>query len=267
MPEQQPPEHVPPETMSGTLLTNPAWLADRVRDTGRRWGCANPRINGTLWWYSASSTLVADPILALLANGRAPTPQTEHLQIALRENGYLASTHTSVTLTGPKPYATALINTCADIITPLAAVSGAAPRALWAIATDSIANRALDAGRTLKQVQNACVLAATLCTPPLVTPRFTTAPRPSNFTADVAEPTMPIVRRSPCFLIYQTTSGNKCTSCPRQPRQPTRGQAPLLRVEPRRSTNATQGPGRRVLPLPQSCAPPSWVSTQIGWAR
>lgn len=224
MPDQRPPEQTPSNTAPGTLLTEPDWLADRVADTGRRWDCANPRINATLWWYSASSTLVADSLVGLLATGQAPTPEPEYLQIALRDDGYVASTHAADTLTGPKQYADTLIDAFARIITPLAAVSGAAPRALWAIASDSIANRALDAGRTLDQVHDACTLAATLCIPPLLSPRFITDPRHTPLTEERREIRVPILRRSSCCLIYQATASNKCTSCPRRPRQPNRGQ-------------------------------------------
>ena len=48
-----------PEVLPGSVLTDPRWLARRVENTGRRWNHGDPRVNGTLWWYSASSTLVS----------------------------------------------------------------------------------------------------------------------------------------------------------------------------------------------------------------
>src|SRR5690606_19974303 len=47
------------ETFSGERMADHERLAERVADTGNRWGCNDPRVNGTLWWYSASSTMVA----------------------------------------------------------------------------------------------------------------------------------------------------------------------------------------------------------------
>lgn len=206
-------DHLP-----GTLLADPTWLAARVADTGRRWDCSNARINGTLWWYSASSTLVAGPVTALLMTGRAPAPDLQGLRITLQNNGYLATIHSPTTVDDTDRYAQALIDACADIITPLAAVSGASPRALWAIASDSVANRALDAGNALGRIDDACALAATVCRPPLIPPRFVApGPHVRRHTASLAADA-PIIRRNSCCLIYQATDGDKCTSCPRQPR-------------------------------------------------
>ncbi|OZG29565.1 hypothetical protein BH683_009005 [Williamsia sp. 1138] len=217
MPDNQPQPRNDSRLLRGTLLTDPTWLADRIIDTGRRWDCANARINATLWWYSASSTFVADPIEALLATGRTPTPRLQELRFTLRANGYLATTQSSVTVDGAERYSAALIDAYADIITPLAAISGAAPRALWAIASDSVANRALDAGTALNRIPDASALAAVLCRPPFIRPRFTTA---SAETSRHRPCGTPIIRRTSCCLIYQATGGDKCTSCPRRPRQP-----------------------------------------------
>lgn len=47
-------------------------------------GCADPRINGTLWWYSAGSTLVADSLVAVPRPARYPSlsPNTGEIDVA-----------------------------------------------------------------------------------------------------------------------------------------------------------------------------------------
>ncbi|ORM36758.1 hypothetical protein BFL43_06010 [Williamsia sp. 1135] len=226
MSDNHPPHRNDGRPLRGTLLTDPTWLSDRITDTGRRWDCANARINATLWWYSASSTFIAHPIEALLTTRRAPAPHLHQLRFTLRGNGYLATTHSSGTVDGAERYSHALVGAYADIITPLAAISGAAPRALWAIASDSVANRALDAGTALNRIPDACTLAAALCRPPFIRPRFTTTPPTTSAETSRQPSGTPIIRRTSCCLIYQTTGGDKCTSCPRRPRQPVRSGRP-----------------------------------------
>lgn len=194
-------------TLHGPLLADPDWLTERVRDTGRRWDCPDARVNGTLWWYSASSTLVAEPLATLLTSGRAGDPSLESLRIALRTNGYLASA-TSDRLVDGHDFASALRGAHTAVIESLAAVSGAAPRALWAIASDSIANRALDAGREMDRVEEACALARDIAAPPLLRPRYVDVEGPAGSSR--------FVRRSSCCLIYAATDGEKCVSCPRR---------------------------------------------------
>ncbi|MEE2061028.1 hypothetical protein [Rhodococcus artemisiae] len=191
----------------GSLLTDPEWLAERVVDTGVRWGCDDARVNGTLWWYSASSTLVAGPAAMLLTEGIAPEPDPNRLRCALRENGYLAAVRSSRPVHGSEVYAEALAAAHTSVISALAAVSGASPRALWAIATDSVAGRALTVGRQLGRVEEACELAESLAVGPMLTPRFVDI--------DSGGRSERFVRRGSCCLIYIATGGSKCMSCPR----------------------------------------------------
>lgn len=195
------------ETFSGERMTDHDWLAERIVDTGARWGCDDPRVNGTLWWYSASSTLVAAPVALLFTEGLVPDPQLPHLECTLRDNGYLGAVRARRILPDTAAYAEALSASYGLVIDALAAVSGAAPRALWAIATDSVANRALAVGHTVGRVDEACTLATALAAPPMLTPRFVDI--------DGAFGTRKFVRRGSCCLIYLTDS-DKCTSCPRR---------------------------------------------------
>lgn len=208
-----------PEVLPGSVLTDPRWLARRVEDTGRRWNHDDPRVNGTLWWYSASSTLVAAPLAMLLAIGRAPDPRPQRLSVSLQPNGYLHSALSEHLLPSTAAYADALLEAHDEVIAALAEVSGAAPRALWAIATDSIANRALETGRAVGDPNRGSELAHAVCRPPLLPARYTDVEGP--------ERTRRFVRRSSCCLIYLATDGGTCASCPR--RAPEDHRAELVR--------------------------------------
>ena len=228
-------EHAP-QVLPGLVLTDPAWLARRVADTGRRWNHDDARVNGTLWWYSASSSLVAAPLTMLATAGEAPDPRPEHLTVSLQPNGYLKAARSDRLLGSVEEFADALCRAHAEVITVLAEVSGATPRALWAIATDSVGNRALDAGRaaladTGSSAAGAAAggpaadgvsaspdadrgaalgadLARTVCRPPMLSPRFVDVDGPQR--------SRRFVRRSSCCLIYVATDGDKCVSCPRR---------------------------------------------------
>lgn len=208
-----------PEVLPGAVLTDPRWLARRVEDTGRRWNHDDPRVNGTLWWYSASSTLVAAPLAMLLGRGLAPDPTPPRLTVSLQPNGYLQSARSDRLLPSVAAFADALVQAHSEVITALASVSGAAPRALWAIATDSIANRALEAGRAVGDPARGVELAHAVCQPSLLPASYVDVEGP--------ERTRRFVRRSSCCLIYVATDGGKCMSCPR--RAPEDRRAELIR--------------------------------------
>jgi len=81
-------------------------------------------------------------------------------------------------------------------------------RPLWAIATDSIANRLLALGRALGDVPRATALAAPLAAAvgaPLPVPRYVDVGG-ARFT-----------RRASCCLLYRVPHEPMCTSCPRRP--------------------------------------------------
>lgn len=208
-----------PQVLPGNMLTDRRWLARRLEDTGRRWSHGDARVNGTLWWYSASSSLVAAPLTMLLTTGIAPDPRPERLTISLQSNGYLKAARSDRMLPSTEAFAEALRRSHDEVITALAEVSGAAPRALWAIATDSIGNRALEAGRTVGAPGRGVELARAVCRPPLLPVRYLDVEGPEH--------TRRFVRRSSCCLIYVATSGDKCISCPR--RSPEDRHAELLR--------------------------------------
>jgi ferric iron reductase protein FhuF len=81
-------------------------------------------------------------------------------------------------------------------------------RPLWAIATDSLANRLLALGRAAGDVAGATRLAAPLAEAmgsPLPRPRYVDV-RGTRFT-----------RRASCCLLYRIPHQPLCTSCPRRP--------------------------------------------------
>jgi hypothetical protein len=198
--------------LAGTLLTDQDWLAAQVAATGRRWGGAERRVAGTLWWYSTSSTLVAGPVLALLTSGWVPAVAPDAVTFELPPHGYLGGVRAGAVLgRGPDVLAGALGPALGAMIAPLARVSGVGERSLWAVASDSLANRALDVARGPAGVHLAELVAAG---GPMPVPRFAEVP--------VRGGSRPYLRRSSCCLIYAVPGADapetaKCASCPKQP--------------------------------------------------
>ncbi|MFC7450213.1 (2Fe-2S)-binding protein [Rhodococcus daqingensis] len=213
----------------GSVLAAPDWLASRIVDTARRWNCDDARVTATLWWYSASSTLMSVPVSMLLATGTAPDPGLDGLTCTLRPDGYLGTLRSAAGIRDDAVLAERLRGVLGPIIAALSELSGAGVRSLWAIAADSLGNRALDAGTALGSPTLGSALAvrlAELIGHPMPPPRFVDVGRGGPVAADpCAAPEAAarrVVRRSSCCLIYETepdpgaVEGAKCTSCPRQ---------------------------------------------------
>jgi hypothetical protein len=93
-------------------------------------------------------------------------------------------------------------------VAAVAEAGGMRERPLWAIATDSLANRLLALGQARGDVARATALAVPLATavgPPLPVPRY----------EDVAG--RRFVRRASCCLLCEVPHQLMCTSCPRRP--------------------------------------------------
>jgi len=176
-------------------IQDPEWLAAQLAAASARFRTTDAVVTGVLWWYSASSVLLGPPVESLLGSGRALDPA--EVTLYLHPDGRLLDARGSAECADPGPR---LRRVLADAITAVADHSSASPRALWAIATDSLANRVLWAGGG---PDDAIALAGAVG-PELPTPRF----------VDVGGRT--VVRRASCCLVYETPGADKCVSCPRQ---------------------------------------------------
>ena len=118
-------------------------------------------------------------------------------------------------------------------------------RPLWAIATDSLANRLLAVGRALGDVPRATALAGPLAAAigaPLPAPRY----------VDVRG--RPGTRRASCCLLYRVPGEPLCTSCPRRPPAERRILLEGLCVEcVLRGFLADSAHGRKSIESPNSC--------------
>lgn len=146
-----------------------------------------------LWWYSASSVLLGPPAESYVRGGRVALATTLFLHLDGRVLD--ARSSASVARAEAAERVAGLVETC---VTAVAAPSGASVRALWAIASDSLANRVLWAGGGSA---DAVALAAD--------DRF-----PAPRIVEVAG--QRVVRRASCCLVYESPGQQKCVSCPRQ---------------------------------------------------
>jgi hypothetical protein len=185
------------QPVPATAITDPNWLADALSATARRFRLERAEAAGVLWWYSASSVLLGPSSETYVRGGRAADPALRSLTMFLHADGRVLDARASsfVDRRAVPVRLGAMLAVCVSSVT---AVSGAGSRSLWAIATDSLANRVLWAGGTAAQ---ATALAADGRLP---APRY----------VEVAG--QRVVRRSSCCLIFEGRGQEKCTSCPRQ---------------------------------------------------
>ena len=185
-----------------TRLAEPEWTARAIAVRAGR--TADRRVSATVWWYSASLVLVA-PALAGLAVGVPLSGRLADTSLAFRPDGLPVAAVSSA----PGSDAAAELRESLDaVIDAVADAGGMAPRPLWAIATDSIANQLLALGRALGNAPAVTALAGPLATAigaPLPAPRY----------VDVAGARF--TRRASCCLMVELPGGALCTSCPRRP--------------------------------------------------
>ncbi|WP_092528321.1 (2Fe-2S)-binding protein [Amycolatopsis arida] len=198
-----------PRAVPATVLADPEWLRADLDTAARLYGGADGRVLGTIRWYSASSVLVAPAIEGLVLAGHALDPALAATTFAMHPDGRFAGARSARVL-GPDPaeLGAALAESLGAAVAAIAGVSGAAERALWAIAGDSIGNRLLWAGTARGDVERVLALAEPLAA--RIDPRL---PRPRFLRVGDT----PVLRRSSCCLIYLAPGGgDKCVSCPRQ---------------------------------------------------
>ncbi|PPK64387.1 (2Fe-2S)-binding protein [Actinokineospora auranticolor] len=170
------------------------WLTAQITAAARMYRCDDRKTLGVLWWYSASSVLLAPTVESLVVTSHALSPS--RVTLYLHPDGRLLAARSDTTTPTPGDDLRETLDTA---ITAIAKRTGAAPRALWAIATDSLANRALWAGGTPERAKS---IAAEVKELPV--PRF------------VQVNGRDYVRRGSCCLIYEAATSPKCVSCPRQ---------------------------------------------------
>ncbi|SEP24745.1 (2Fe-2S)-binding protein [Trujillonella endophytica] len=190
----------------GPVLADPGWTAERVAELGRRYRSADRRVLAIVWWYSLSAVLVTPP-LAGLATGVPLSARLADLSVTVLAGG------TPVAAVSGAPWgdvAGELRESLAAVVAAVALAGDVRPAPLWAIATDSIANRLLALGRALGDVGAVTALAAPVAAaigPPLPAPRYVdVGPRAVRFT-----------RRASCCQLYRLPGEGLCTSCPRRP--------------------------------------------------
>lgn len=192
------------ERYPAALLADADWTAERLAARSLRVGTGDRRVLATVWWYSASAVLVT-PALAGLLTGRPLSARLADLTVAEMAGGVpIAATSSAA---GREP-AAELRQTLEAVIAAVAEAGAIRERPLWAIATDSLANRLLALGRALRDVPRATALAGTLAAAvgaPLPAPRY----------VDVDG--VRFTRRASCCLLYRVPHEPMCTSCPRRP--------------------------------------------------
>ncbi|EMD27910.1 (2Fe-2S)-binding protein [Amycolatopsis azurea] len=186
-----------------TLLADAAWVSARIGGAAKLYGCSRPEVLGTIWWYSLSSVLVAPSVESLVRDDAPLDPSLDAVTIDLVPDGRFTGARSSRVLDGGLAgLGEAFAATLGTAIGTISGVTGANPRALGAIATDSIGNRLLWTGDTDRAIALAAPLVAAIGLG-MPEPRFSRIGRNT------------VVRRASCCLIYE--AGNpKCTSCPRQ---------------------------------------------------
>jgi ferric iron reductase protein FhuF len=162
------------------------------------------RVSATVWWYSASTVLLA-PALAGLVAGVPLSGRLADTSMVFRPDGLPVAAFSSAI---GDDVAAELRETLGAVVAAMAAAGQLRERPLWAIATDSIANQLLALGRAVGDVPAATGHAAPLAAAiggPLPMPRY----------VDVAGARF--TQRASCCLMVELPGGALCTSCPRRP--------------------------------------------------
>jgi len=167
-----------------TRVLDREWLSAQLALAARLYPKASRTTLGVLWWYSASMVMLGPAVAG-------EDPALASITLVVHTDGRLVDARSTPFM------ADGLRDMLAACVGAVSAVSGARERTLWAIATDSLANRLLWAGRTGD-------VAAFDVGRELPTPRY------------VRVGGREFVKRVSCCLIYQGTDVGKCVSCPRQ---------------------------------------------------
>ena len=199
----------PPSAVAvpGGQLADPTWTAEVLTARARRQRTHDHRVLATLWWYSASSVLLT-PVLAGLVTGVRLSARLADTSVHLLP-GHVPIAATATAGSGDD-VAGELRASLAAVVAAVAEAGRMRERPLWAIATDSLANRLLALGRSVGDIGAVTALARPLAAAvggPLPAPRYVDVPTPSGGTAR-------FTRRASCCLLDRVPHEVRCTSCP-----------------------------------------------------
>lgn len=192
-------------TVPAAVLADPGWTAELLAGRARLQRTTERRVLATVWWYSVSSALLT-PALAGLVTGIPLSARLADLSVSLLPG--LQPIAAVAAGSGSGDLAGDLRGSIGAVTAAVAEAGHMRERPLWAIATDSVANRLLAIGQAVGDVDRATALAAPLVSavgPPLPAPRY----------EDVAG--RRFVRRSSCCLVDRTAGMPTCASCPQRP--------------------------------------------------
>ncbi|WP_369140862.1 (2Fe-2S)-binding protein [Modestobacter versicolor] len=185
-------------------LADPGWTAAVLDARALRQRTDDRRVLATVWWYSVSSVLLT-PVLAGLVTGVPLSARLADTRVHLLAGQ--APVAATARPAGGRDVVADLRTTIAEVVAAVAGAGGMRERPLWAIATDTLANRLLALGRAVGDVAAATALAGPLAAAvgsPLPAPRY----------VDVAGARF--TRRASCCLLYRLPHEVLCTSCPRR---------------------------------------------------
>ena len=192
------------EAVPATCLADPAWTADLLAACEPGQGTGDRRVLATVWWYSASTVLLT-PSLAGLVTGVPLSARLADTSLWMLAGGLPVA---AVARAGSRDLGGDLRDSLGAAVAAIAEAGRMKKRPLWAIATDSLANRLLSLGRALGDVPAVTALAAPLAAAvgaPLPAPRYVDVGG-TRFT-----------RRASCCLLYRVPHQPMCISCPRRP--------------------------------------------------
>jgi ferric iron reductase protein FhuF len=195
-----------------TALHEPAWVAEQLRLRGEQWRVDDIRTLATLWWFNASVALMHPSVLSIAAGGPLLSPRLEHVVLHVRDGGRLSGSHSDEAMPGRdlNAFAAALQDMLATAIEQLRPFVPRV-RPLWAIATDSFAERLAWAGQRTGRSSELAQIAMRIV-------RAVGDPMPlPRFVEDEWGPAgRMLARRISCCLLYRVPRESACANCPRR---------------------------------------------------
>lgn len=205
-----------PRSLLLSKVDDDQWLAAQIRLQALRWPTVEDRVLATLWWYSISQVFLTPTVASLFVTRRALSPRPADVELHWFPDGRVLTARSTATLDNDDSVgsaATALRDSLESVIHAVARAGRTRERPLWAIATDSLANRLLWVGRACGEVERATTMASTLVGligAQMPGPRFVDVDPNASGRGSAR-----FVRRGSCCLIYLEPGEAKCTSCPR----------------------------------------------------